>query len=301
MVEAQKSSRTIVSCSLSFSPSALTTVIDDLRPNGGLVSTISKRSPGSALSASSTWIGLSASSEPMPCRSRFMTQSRAVLSTISQPCERVEAQVALLVGIEVGVVARDHSWAASRNPPVPQAGSQIVMPGCGPHDLDDRPDQRPRREVLAGAGLDVLGVLLEQPLVGVALDVGVERQPRLAVDQVDDQAAQLGGILDPVLRLAEDDAEHARLPAELGQEVAVVDLELVAVAGEQARPVEALGDERRGAERRLRLLVGHLEEEQVGELLEVVAVGEAVVAQDVAVVPEALDEAVLGAHLSVTV
>jgi hypothetical protein len=38
------------------------------------------------------------------------------------------------------------------------------------------------------------------------------------------------------------------------------------------------------------VLVVHLEEEQVGELLDVVAVGHAVVAQDVAVVPEALDD-----------
>ena len=94
---------------------------------------------------------------------------------------------------------------------MPQAGSQIVIARLGPHHLDDRLDQRPRREVLARARLDVLGVLLEQPLVGVALDVGVERQPALAVDQVDDQPAQLGRVLDPVLRLAEDDAEHPRL------------------------------------------------------------------------------------------
>ena len=47
---------------------------------------------------------------------------------------------------------------------------------------------------------------------------------------------------------------------------------------------------RRLAPRRLRLLVRHLEEQQVGELLDVVAVGEAVVAEDVAVVPELLDD-----------
>ena len=40
----------------------------------------------------------------------------------------------------------------------------------------------------------------------------------------------------------------------------------------------------------LRLLVGHLEEQQVRQLLDVVAVGEAVVAEDVAVVPELLDD-----------
>ena len=145
-------------------------------------------------------------------------------------------------------------------------------PGLGLHHFDQPANQRSRREVLTRAGLDVLGVLLQQPLVRVALDVGVKREPGLAVDQVDDQPPQLGGVLDPVLRLAEDDAEHPRPPSEFGQHVSVVHLEVIAVAREQARPVESLGDERLGVERRLCLLVGHLEEEQVGQLLEVVAV-----------------------------
>ena len=38
------------------------------------------------------------------------------------------------------------------------------------------------------------------------------------------------------------------------------------------------------------MLVGHLEEKKVGELLDVVAVAHAVVAEDVAVVPKLLDE-----------
>jgi hypothetical protein len=42
-------------------------------------------------------------------------------------------------------------------------------------------------------------------------------------------------------------------------------------------------------------LVGHLQEQQIGELLDVVAIAHAVVAQDVAVVPEFLND--LGAHL----
>jgi hypothetical protein len=36
-------------------------------------------------------------------------------------------------------------------------------------------------------------------------------------------------------------------------------------------------------------LVGHLEEEEKGELFDVVAIGEAVIAEDVAVVPKPLD------------
>ena len=38
------------------------------------------------------------------------------------------------------------------------------------------------------------------------------------------------------------------------------------------------------------LLVGHLEKEQVGQLLDVIPVGESIVTQDVAVVPELLDD-----------
>ena len=56
---------------------------------------------------------------------------------------------------------------------MPQAGSQIVSPGRGSHDVDDGLDQRPWREVLPGAGLDVLGVLLQQAFVDLGLDVDV--------------------------------------------------------------------------------------------------------------------------------
>ncbi len=54
--------------------------------------------------------------------------------------------------------------------------------------------------------------------------------------------------------------------------------------------IVAFGDHGRPAPRRQRLLVGHLEEEQIGELLDVVAVGEPVVAQHVAVFPELLND-----------
>ena len=47
------------------------------------------------------------------------------------PAERVEAEVPLLVGVEQRGAATIHSCAASRKPPVPQAGSQIVIPGSG--------------------------------------------------------------------------------------------------------------------------------------------------------------------------
>ena len=60
------------------------------------------------------------------------------------------------------------------------------------HDVDDGLDQGARREVLAGPRLDVLGVALQQRLIGVALYVGAEGQPVLAVDQVLDEPGQHG-------------------------------------------------------------------------------------------------------------
>ena len=188
-----------------------------------------------------------------------------------------------------------HSCAASRKPPVPHAGSATVSPGLGLQARDHRPDQRPRREVLAGARLRVLGALLQQPLVGVALEVGVDRGPGLLVDEVDDEPAQLGRVLDAVLRLAEDRAERARLLAERLEDVPVVHLQLVAVAVEQRLPVEPVRHDL--AEPGLLALVGHLQEQQVRELLDVLDRRDAVVAQHVAEVPQLLHELVrVGGH-----
>jgi hypothetical protein len=189
----------------------------------------------------------------------------------------------LLIAIEVGVVV-DNVLMRGQQKPAGAAGRIADRHArLRTHDLDNRPNQGPWREVLSCACLHVLGVLLQQSLVGVALDVHVERHPLLTVDQVHDQPTQLRRVLD---------AEHPRLASELGQDVAIVDLQAVTIQRQQARPVEALGDERRPLERRPRLLVGHLQEQQIRELLDVVTVGEAIVTQDAAVAPQALDEAV---------
>ena len=104
--------------------------------------------------------------------------------------------------------------------------------------IHDGLDQSARREVLAGAALHVAGVLFQQPLVGVALHVHAQRGPCLAVDQVGDQALQLCGVLDAVLRLAEDGAQHAGLLAQLHQNVPVVLVQIVAIEALQTVPVE---------------------------------------------------------------
>ena len=96
--------------------------------------------------------------------------------------------------------------------------------GARLHHVHDRLDQRAGSEVLTRAAFHVLGVLLQESFVGVAFHVGVERGPLLLVDQVRDQAAQLGRVLDLVLRLAKDDADQPGPFAEFLQRVAVMRL-----------------------------------------------------------------------------
>ena len=88
--------------------------------------------------------------------------------------------------------------------------------------------------------------------------------------------------------------EHVLAPAELVEDGDVVRLERLALEVEQRRPVVALGHD--PVETELALLVGHLEEQQVGELLEVVAVRQPVVPEDVAVVPQLVDDHLSAAH-----
>jgi hypothetical protein len=60
--------------------------------------------------------------------------------------------------------------------------------------------------------------------------------PSFGVDQVDDHAPQLGRVLELVLRLAEDQRQRARLPAQRFQRVAVVVEQRIAVLGQQRGP-----------------------------------------------------------------
>ena len=171
---------------------------------------------------------------------------------------------------------------------MPHAGSADGLAWLRAHHVHDGLDERARRKVLACARFDVLRVLFQQALIDFALDVNVQPRPRFAVNHLD-EAAQLGRVLDAVLRLAKDDGDQARALAQLGQDVAVMGFERVAVALEQALPAQVLRDGA-GLAQLAHLLVGHLEKEQVRELLDVIAVRDAVVAQDVAVIPQALND-----------
>ncbi len=104
-------------------------------------------------------------------------------------------QMALLVAGEVGVVVcevlvRGEQKAAGA---AGRIAGHLTRPGRDA--VHHRLNERARREVLAGAGLDVLRVALQQALVGVARHVGAHGRPVFGADQVNDDAPQLGRIL----------------------------------------------------------------------------------------------------------
>ena len=72
--------------------------------------------------------------------------------------------------------------------------------------------------------------------------------------------------------------------------MALVSLQLIAIQAHQALPIDVLGNRRRLIERRAALLIRHLEEEQKRQLLDIIAVRQPVIAQDVAVIPKLLDD-----------
>ncbi len=88
----------------------------------------------------------------------------------------------------------------------------------------------------------------------------------------------------------EDDPEDPRLVAQFVKDLTVLGLELVAVPAPPGLPSRGRSVRWQSVEGRLRLLVRHLEEEKVRELLDVVAIREAIIAQDVAVAPQLLDQ-----------
>lgn len=161
--------------------------------------------------------------------------------------------------------------------------------GLGIHEVDDGVDEGSWGEVLAGAGFGFVGVLLEQAFVEVAEAFAAGAVPVEAVDAVGEGFEVFGGAQGAVgvgkdgahaggLGVGAEVEEHGAVEVELfdavfGGEVgpAVVGRQLVFFFG----------------------LLGHFEEEQVGELGDVFVVGDAVVAQDVTEVPEFGDD-VLG-------
>ena len=129
----------------------------------------------------------------------------------------------------------------------------------GIDDLDDRLDQRARREILAGARFDVLGVARKQALVDLTLHIDRQAEPCLRVDKAD-EALELGRVLDFVLGLEEDYADDAGLARERLEQLDVFRRQRLAGQFLDVLPARTRRKERRLADQRRALLV-HLEEQ----------------------------------------
>jgi len=116
------------------------------------------------------------------------------------------------------------------------------LAGLGGHGIDDGCDQGAGGEVLASSPLHIGGVLFQESLVGIPLDIDTETRPLLLVDEIDNQSAKLGRVLNFVLRLTENQPQHSRTLAQLLQGVPVVGFQIIPIELDQDIPAEALWD-----------------------------------------------------------
>src|SRR5260370_3655499 len=147
------------------------------------------------------------------------------------------------------------------------------------HGVHHGADEGTRGEILACSGFHVFSVLFEESFVSVSFDVHIERGPRFAVDEIGDKAAEFGGILNLVLCFAEDNAEHSSFPAQRFERFPVVNFQGFGFENNQTFPVIAFRNFVGVFRLKLLALVGHLQEEKIGELLGVTAGGKAIVAE----------------------
>ena len=97
----------------------------------------------------------------------------------------------------------------------PTRGIADPLSWLGMHDIDNSMDQHAWRKILTRTALSVFSVLLQEPFVGIALDVRSKDRPGLSVNQVDNQAAQFSRVLDLILCLTKDNTQHPRLFTQL--------------------------------------------------------------------------------------
>jgi hypothetical protein len=116
----------------------------------------------------------------------FIAARRAVPSTSSIPLIPPEGKRMTLLRGKRGTVTMED--VLERGEQEAAGAASRVADRVGRARLETvhhRRDQRARGEILARAGLDVLGALGEQFLVGVTLDVGVPAGPLFFIDEID--------------------------------------------------------------------------------------------------------------------
>ena len=154
------------------------------------------------------------------------------------------------------------------------------------------------RKILACTAFGVFGVLFKQALINLALHIGAHQRPIFAVDHLDD-AQQFGRVLNLVLALGVDLPKHPFFRAKAAKHLHIVGFQLRATLACERFPVAhfAVGHFFAFGILQVRKfqafvvgrtvhLVGHFQEEQIGDLLQIVAVAHAIVAKDVGHIPD---------------
>ena len=188
----------------------------------------------------------------------------------------VDGEVVVVVrGVAHGLRGGDHEAERAAG------GVVAALAGLGLYEARHDVDEDARGEVLARAGFLFAGVFLKESFVEAAEAFLLGGEPVELVDARDDflEVLRLGD----VGRGAGVDFAHAAggLGAEAVEELFVVVLEVEAFAVFEGVPAVGGGDGVLGVG-----FLRHLEEEDVGELGDVLVVGDAVVPEDVAEVPE---------------
>lgn len=196
-----------------------------------------------------------------------------------------------LLDFEVGQLLGEVSVVVRHVPDVLRSGDHeaeratgrvvAALAGLRLHEMRHDVDEHARREVLARTGFLLVGVLLEQSFIEAAEPLFLGGEPVELVDARDDLLEVLR--LVDVCRGSGVDLAHAalRLCAKLVEDFLVVVLEVEAAQVAQRIPAAVLRDRILGVR-----LLRHLEEEDVGQLRHILMIRDAVVAQDVAEIPE---------------
>ena len=205
--------------------------------------------------------------------------------------KRLVLQERLLVPVQVEVVRVGNEVVGGEKETACTAGRVgDERARFGADAFDHSADEGTRREILACAGLGIFGVLLKKSFVNISFYVGTHGDPFGVVHHVD-EAEQLCRVLDLVQGLGEDLAQHtSRLGPKLAKQGDVVGFELRTSPRLQALPVEFGWDTNIAVVWRFGILVGHLEEDQIGELFQVVAIAHPVIAQGSAEAPDFGDD-----------
>ena len=161
-------------------------------------------------------------------------------------------------------------------------GEFTTRSGVWFHDAHNGFDEDTRGKILTRPFLAFARRSFQETFKSRSFDVHIHGGPFFLVNHGDDPL-QINGVIEARHRLGENIAEKALFLAELSQNVGIMVREVRTGAVLQAVPVAAVWNDDA-------FLIGHLQEEEVGELLDVVAVVDSVMAKGVAEAPEFVDD-----------